>query len=154
MALRLGDLLVIRGVLSRAQRDAVLQAQDGTGRPFGEIAEQMFGVSADVVEDAWAQQYALLAGAIDPRAEAVQEEAIARLSSEEAWQNEILPMRQDGHELMVCTTRERLVRALSFMDARVRQRCYFVLAERTHLHEALARHYPMHRGCPSTRVVA
>lgn len=154
MALRLGDLLVIKGVLSRTQRDAVLKEQEGTGRPFGEIAEQMFGVSSDLVEDAWAQQYALLSGLIDPRSEHVDAEAVARLGAEEAWQNEVLPMRRDGRELMVCTTREGLVRALSFMDSRVRERCYFVLAERAHLHEALSRHYPTRECRPPRRVVA
>ncbi len=154
MALRLGDLLVIKGVLSRTQRDAVLKEQEGTGRPFGEIAEQMFGVSSDLVEDAWAQQYALLSGLIDPRSEAVDSEAVGRLGAEEAWQNEVLPMRHDGRELMVCTTREGLVRALSFMDSRVRERCYFVLAERAHLHEALATHYPKRECRPPRRVVA
>jgi hypothetical protein len=147
-------LLVIKGVLSRSQRDAVLKEQEESGRPFGEIAEQMFGVGADLVEDAWAQQYALLAGLIDPRSEEVHDAAVDRLGAEEAWQNELLPMRQDGQELMVCTTRESLVRALSFMDSRVRERCYFVLAERAHLHEALSRHYPK-QGCrPPRRVVA
>lgn len=154
MPLRLGDLLVIKGVLSRTQRDAVLREQEGSGRPFGEIAEQMFGVNAQVVEDAWAQQYALLSGLIDPREEEIQAEAVRRLGAEEAWQNEVLPMRQDGRELMVCTTRESLVRALAFMDSRVRERCYFVIAERAHLHEALARHYPRNERKAPRRVVA
>ena len=43
--LKLGDLLVQQGVLTVAQRDQVLEAQRLRRRPFGVLAEDLFGVS-------------------------------------------------------------------------------------------------------------
>ena len=53
MTIRLGDLLVRNGALTPAQRDSVLDYQKLTGRPFGELAERLFGVGQRAVEDAW-----------------------------------------------------------------------------------------------------
>ena len=49
MTLRLGDLLVNRGAMTGQQRDAVLEYQRLTGRPFGELAERLFGVGQAAV---------------------------------------------------------------------------------------------------------
>ena len=56
---------------------------------------------------------------------------------------EVLPIRFDGSELMVCTTEHYLVRALRFAGWRIRAQCYFVMAEPRALGEALTRYYPM-----------
>jgi hypothetical protein len=141
--LHLGDLLVRNGVLTDAQRDAVLAAQRERGGPFGAIAEEMFGISAASVEHAWAEQYAHLCPHIDPRIHPVQHRALDAISKRQAWQFRILPLQWNGDELIACTTQEALPRALKFAGWRLGHMCQFVLAEPSALGEAMVRHYPM-----------
>lgn len=143
MALRLGDVLVKRGVLTGEQVQAILAEQQRQARPFGELAERLFGVSPGDVEEAWADQYQEMARHIDPRGELIQPEAIALIDRRQAWQFGLLPMRFEGAELHVCTTRKHLVRALKFAGWRINALCYFMLSEPGPLGETLLRHYPM-----------
>lgn len=148
MTLRLGDLLVKSGALTPEQRDAVVEYQRASGRPFGAIAEDLFGVCPAVVEDCWAQQYASIAPRIDPRTASVDPASLELVDRRQAWQFRVLPIGpQPGStldaELVVCTTQDHLVRALKFTGWKIKQPCYFVLAEPLALGEALMRHYPM-----------
>ncbi len=143
MSIRLGDLLVRKGVLTDAQRLCVLEYQHFTGRPFGEIAEKLYGVSPAAVEDAWAFQYSTIAPQVDARTEEVDPEALRLIDRRQAWQFRLLPLRYDGRELMVCTTPEHLVRAMKFAGWKLIDACYFVLAQPLSLGEALVRHYPI-----------
>jgi hypothetical protein len=150
MSIRLGDLLVCRGVLSEEQRDSVLERQMGTGRPFGLLAEEMFGVGPRCVEEAWAEQYALLAPCVDPRDETVEPEALRLVDARQGWQFGVLPMRFDGMEVVVATTPENLVRALRFLGWKIGASCLVVLSQPGSLREAMMRHYPM-PGAPGAR---
>lgn len=141
--LRLGDLLVERGTLTPEQRDAVVEYQRHSGRPFGELAERLFGVSGSAVEEAWADQYAANATLVDPRAEPVEPEALALIERRQAWQFRVLPLRQERGDLIVCTTKANLVRALRFVGWRIKEPCFLVLSRPEPLGEALQRYYPM-----------
>ena len=141
--IRLGDLLVKHGVLTEKQRDHVLNAQKLRAKPFGALAEELFGVDPDQVEKAWAEQFAALSVPIDPRAYHVNPEVLGLVERRQAWQFRILPLRMDGAEVMICTAKEHLPRALRFAYSRFGPGCYFVLAEPDHLGQALERHYPM-----------
>lgn len=143
MAMRLGDLLVRQGVLTEAQRDEVLRFQATHRRPFGELAETLFGVSAEAVEQAWATQYAMLAETVDPRSTDVRGDALGLVSRRQAWQFKVLPLGVSAGEVRICTTQEHLARALRFVGWRVCAPCHFVLAEARHLGEALMNHYPI-----------
>jgi len=143
MTLRLGDLLVRGGAITEDQRDSVLEYQRLTGRPFGELAERLFGVGEAVVEQAWADQYAMSAQRVDPRSERFDPRCLAMVDRRQAWQFRVLPIRFDGDELMICGTHEHLVRALKFAGWRIQAPCYFVLADPQILGEALVEHYPM-----------
>lgn len=148
MAVRLGELLVERGVLTEVQRDVILEHQRASGRPFGELAERLYGVNPRTVEEAWAHQYATLATWVDPRTETVEPEASALVSRRQAWQFRILPLRIRGDEVVACTTAEHLVRALRFAGWRIDRLCSFVLAEPAALGEALMRHHPLEGMSP------
>lgn len=143
MALRLGDLLVAKGVLTGPQRDSVLEYQRFTGRPFGELAERLYGVDQRVVEEAWAEQYATIAPRVDPRREQAEDAALALIDRRQAWQFRVLPLRFEDRELRVCTTQENLARALRFAGWKIQAPCYFVVGGALELGEALMRHYPM-----------
>lgn len=142
MRVRLGDLLVRRGALTPAQRDEILAQQRGTGRPFGAIAEERFGICPRDVEQAWAEQYAADAPTVDPSSEQPDPSALQLLDRREAWQFRIVPLRFDGPELMLATSAENLPRALRFVGWRLNCACFFVVAEPDALQRALERHYP------------
>ncbi len=142
-AMRMGDLLVHMGVMTEDQRDQVLEAQKQSPKPFGVLAEKMFGVSPSDVERAWARQFAQLAATIDPRALEVPAEVSAAINRRQAWQFRVLPLELRGTELVVATTEECLPRAMRFMGWRVDRPVSFVLAEPEQLGEALCTHHPM-----------
>lgn len=143
MAVRLGDVLVERGVLNEFQRDKILEHQKINPRPFGLLAEEMFGVSPKEVELAWAAQFARIAEWTDVAAAAPTSDAIRLIDARQAWQFGVLPLRIEYDELIVATTEDRLARALRFSGWRLSMPCTFVLCDEDALIDALARHYPM-----------
>ena len=143
MAMRLGDLLVERGVLTPEQRDEVLEHQRVAGRPFGLLAEEMHGVDPRAVEMAWAAQYAGMAERIDLATETPLRDVLGVIDSRQAWQFGVLPVRLEDSELIIATTEDRLARALRFAGWRVPFSCRFALASEEALLNALETHYPM-----------
>lgn len=158
MTLRLGELMVRRGLLTEEQVGRILEEQRGDSRPFGEIAERMFGLSPRAVEGAWVEQYASFAPRIDPRLEAhLDKDALAMVHRRQAWQFGLLPIRRDGEGLLVCTTEEHLARAVRFVYRALGVPSYFALSAADALGEALVRHYPiagMTPACVSTGMLA
>jgi hypothetical protein len=153
--LHLGDLLVKHNVLTSQQRDLVLEAQKTRGGPFGVIAEEMYGVSPNAVERAWAEQYASFAPTIDPRAFNVQPRAVELINRRQAWQFKVLPLevrsdRYGNPTLLACTTQEHLVRALRFTGWKLGHQCQFVLANALAMGEAMCLHYPMAGMTPAS----
>ena len=57
MELRLGTILVDKGILTEDQVKAVLNVQQRTGRPFGLICEQMYDIAPQAIEAAWAEHH-------------------------------------------------------------------------------------------------
>jgi len=143
MAIRLGDLLVDRGILTDAQRIEILEEQRTTSRPFGELAERLFDVSESVIEEAWAEQYAGLAERVDPRVEPIDPDVIKLVDRRQAWQFGVLPLKRDGDEVIVCTTTTNLPRALRFVGWRIPRMCVFQIATAEQLAQALQVHYPL-----------
>lgn len=141
--LKLGDLLVQQGVLTVEQRDEILEAQNLRRRPFGVLAEDMFGVSPAAVERAWAEQFSALAENVDPRTFDADASAIAAIDRRQAWQFKVLPLRADANSMLLCTTKEHLVRAMRFAGWKLGHSCQFVLSEARLLGEAMVKHYPM-----------
>lgn len=143
MLVRIGDLLVRRGCLSEAQREKILQAQRHAARPFGVLAEEMFGVRQSEVEAAWSEQFAMWADYIDPAAVEQDPEAATQIDTRQAWQFRLIPLFFDDGELVVATCQNDLPRALRFVGWQVDRECRFVLCTCDQLTAGLARHYPM-----------
>jgi len=141
--MRIGELMVRRGLLAEEQVEAILTQQTERGGAFGAIAEELFGIGEPDVEDAWAEQYAIYAEQIDPRAEAPTTDALALIDRRQAWQFRLLPVRIDGSEVVFVTTTSHLARALRFVIRHVEAPAYFVLTAPGALAEALQRYYPM-----------
>jgi hypothetical protein len=141
--IRLGQILVEGGVLTTRQVDEVLTVQERTGEPFGVLAERLFGVAPEAIEEAWASQYARLTRPVNPEIEAFEPGASELVTRRQAWQFRILPMRFEGRELLVATTQRHLRRALRFATNVIGLPVFFVIAEPLPLGRALCARYPL-----------
>lgn len=140
---RLGELLVRGGLLSDEQRNEIVEAQKNSGRPFGDLAERMFGVSPRAIERAWGQQLLALLSRVDLDREDIDPLALSSISRRQAWQFEVFPLRFLSGALVVCTSEENLIRAMKFAGWRISGECQFVLTERTQLGSMLEKHFPI-----------
>lgn len=152
MRVRIGEVMVKQGLLSPDQVECILEHQKERPRPFGELAELLYHVSAEDVESAWVEQYSLITDRVNPLDEKVDAEVLALVSRRQAWQFRVMPVRWDGSEVMVATVREHLTRSMRFALRHVVQPCWFVLSEPDHLGEALMRHYPLAGMTPAAVV--
>lgn len=143
MSIRLGELLVQSGAITPEQLEHLLRVQRTRPEPLGVLAEEIFEVDPRLLEDAWARQFVTLTAKIDPRREPVDRGVVGTVSARQAWQFHVLPMRYDGHEVMVCTSQSHLPRALRFSYSHYGPACWLVIAEPDALYEAMQRYYPM-----------
>ncbi len=141
--IRLGQILVEGGVLTTRQVRDVLAVQESTGEPFGVLAERMFGVHPERIEEAWACQYAQMTRTVDPQIESFDARATELVTRRQAWQFRILPMRFEGRELLVATTQRHLRRALRFATNVIGIPVFFVMSDPLALGRALCARYPL-----------
>jgi hypothetical protein len=143
MPTRLGEILVDQGVLTTDQVEAVLNAQEACARPFGVLAEELFGVEGQEIERAWVRQFVEIAQHVDvlttPRDPGVEQIVSAR----RCWQFGVLPLFEEGRELVCATTPGHLPRALNFASRVLERPCYFVLTSQDALAKALAKSHPI-----------
>ncbi len=141
--IQIGQLLIEQGVLTDAQVQEILEAQKDSHRPFGDLAERLFGVNPKAVEDAWVEQYIRTTGVVDLEETRVETDCLRLLNRRQAWQFHTLPTNRDGGELGIATSAENLVRAVNFSSRKIDEPLYFLIAERDQLREFLMRHYPV-----------
>ncbi len=140
--LRMGELLVAAGLLTDQQVRDILAEQQRSGRPFGDLAERLFNVNPDAVEQAWVEQYLSLQTEVDLTTQEVDVEVLRVLNRRQAWQFRMLPLRRDDDELVMATCREKFVRAVNFAWRRMNDPVFFLIAQRPQLEEFLMEHYP------------
>jgi hypothetical protein len=141
--IQIGQLLIEQGVLSSAQVDHILRVQKVSHRPFGDLAERLYGISPQAVEDAWVQQYLRMVGTIELDEQRFDEQCLRLLNRRQAWQFHMLPMSHDAENLNIATDAKSLVRAVNFSAKKLDEPVYFQIAERQQLREFLMKHYPV-----------
>jgi hypothetical protein len=135
---------VQQGVLSEPQVAHILKVQTATHRPFGDLAERLYGISPRVVEDAWVQQYVRTAGVTDLEQLEFDERCLRLLNRRQAWQFHLLPVNRDESlRLSMATDARNLVRAVNFSSRRIDESIHMLIADREQLREFLMRHYPV-----------
>jgi len=139
----IGELLVEQGVLTSSQVDHILKVQRESHRPFGDLAERLFGINPRAVEDAWVEQYVRTAGVIDLDEQRMDSDCLRLLNRRQAWQFHSLPMNRESDNLNVATSADDLVRAVNFASRKIDEPIYFQLAQREQLREFLMKHYPV-----------
>jgi len=141
--IQIGQLLVEQGVLSDVQVQRILEEQKKTLRPFGDLAERMFGIDPKAVEDAWVQQYLRIAGVVDLDDIKIETECLRKLNRRQAWQFHLMPTNRENDNLNMATSAESLVRSVNFATRSIDEPVYFLIAERQQLREFLMKHYPV-----------
>ena len=139
----IGQLLVEQGVLTPRQVEHILKVQKESHRPFGDLAERLFGINPKAVEDAWVEQYVRTVGLIDLDDQRIDEECLRLLNRRQAWQFNTLPLQREQENLNVATSPDSLVRAVNFSTRKIDEPICFLLAERQQLREFLMKHYPV-----------
>jgi hypothetical protein len=141
----IGQLLIEQGVLTRQQVDHILKVQKASHRPFGDLAERLYGIAPEAVEDAWVEQYVRTAGVVDLDDVKFDGDCLRMINRRQAWQFHLLPANRDakqGH-LNVATDAEHLIKAVNFSSRRIDEAVYFLIAERQQLRDFLMKHYPV-----------
>jgi hypothetical protein len=141
--IQLGQLLVEQGVLTQTQVEHILKVQKMSHRPFGDLAERLFGINAKAVEDAWVEQYVRITGVVDLEEQKVDTECLRLLNRRQAWQFHLLPMNRQQDDLHMATSAQDLVRAVNFSGKKLDEPVHFMIAERDQLRDFLMKHYPV-----------
>lgn len=139
----IGQLLVEQGVLTDAQVRHILNVQKESHRPFGDLAERLYGVDPKAVEDAWVEQYLRTVGITDLDSVRIDTDALRVLNRRQAWQFQLLPTNRENGTLDLATTSANLVRATNFSARRIDEPIFFLLTEREQLRDFLMKHYPV-----------
>jgi hypothetical protein len=132
-----------QGVLNDTQVRRILAIQKACYRPFGDLAERLYGVSAEAIEDAWVQQYVQESGIANLGQLDFDIDCLKTINRRQAWQFHLLPANREGGMLNIATDADHLVRSLNFASNRMEEPVGFVVAEREELREFLMRHYPV-----------
>ncbi len=151
---RIGEILVAQGVLTRDQVHAIVEQQQRCARPFGDLAERMFGISADDVEQAWVEQYLSYGTEVDLETQRVDVEVLKVLNRRQAWQFHMLPLRHEEQELLMATCRDALPKAVNFAWHRLHDPVFFLVAQRPQLENFLMEHYPWSAMYPMMEAAA
>ena len=156
--IQIGQLLVEQGVLTAKQVEQIIKVQQTSQRPFGDLAERLFGIDPRAVEDAWVEQYIRTVGVVDLSQLQIETEALRVLNRRQAWQFHLLPINRDPQpapapdvndlpaavsNLNIATSGENLVRAVNFAVRKLEDPIHFLIAERDQLREFLMKHYPV-----------
>jgi len=142
--IRIGEILVEQGVLTEQQVFEIVQAQKKLHLPFGVLAERMFEVTLESIENAWIEQYHRFTGTIDLAKQTFDDRALRMINRRQAWQFECMPINfEPGGELLMAASRRRLARAVTFATNRLDKVVYFRVAESEQIQQFLKEHYPM-----------
>jgi hypothetical protein len=141
--IRIGQVLIEQGVLTEEQVEHVLKVQKKVSRPFGDLAERLYGIDPNAIETAWTAQYVRMVGVTDLSGVSLDAECLNLLNRRQAWQFHCLPIGRENGELSIATTADNLVRAVNFATRKLHEPIYFVIADPEQLHDHLMRHYPV-----------
>ncbi|MGN6504696.1 MAG: hypothetical protein ACTHM6_03945 [Tepidisphaeraceae bacterium] len=141
--LKIGEILIEQKVLTRAQVDHLLKIQKSVGRPFGDLAERLYGIDPQVVQHAWVEQYASMVGLIDIDRLPVEADCLDLVNRRQAWQFHLVPLNRQDDQLNVVTTADALVRSVNFATRRFNEPTYFMLVDHEHMNDLLMKHYPV-----------
>ena len=142
--MRIGEMLVSAGLLTTDQVEVILRKQQSHPEPFGLLAQRMYGLEPQRIEDVWTETTIRMSCVVRPRADAIDRNVLDLLTRRQAWQFRFLPMQVDNDgSLVAATTREHLSRAVRFATRVLDRPCVFVLTDSEYLAEKLEAFYSL-----------
>lgn len=141
--IQIGKLLVEQGVLTLEQVRHILDVQKSSHRPFGDLAERLYGVNPRAVEGAWVEQYVARMGVTNLESIELDEDCTALVSTRQAWQFHLLPLKRDDDSLHMATIPSNLVRCVNFATRKFDEPVHFVLASDRQVRRQLMERYPV-----------
>src|SRR5437764_15054961 len=108
----MGQLLVEQGVLTATQVQQILEAQKTSHRPFGDLAERLFGVDPHAIEDAWVEQYLRTTGVVNLDEVRIDTDWPRLLNRRHGWSVHPLPTDREGADPATATCPENVVRGV------------------------------------------
>ncbi len=141
--IRIGQLLVEQGILSASEVEHILATQRRSGRPFGDLAERLFGINPRAVEDAWIKQYADLTQVQDVDLLSVDSDTARLLNRRQAWQFHLIPVGREGEELVLLTDQPHLIKAMNFASTTFKEPFFVKTASTDELRSLLMKVYPV-----------
>src|SRR6185437_10374335 len=99
--LKIGEILVQQKILTDDQVKHLLKIQKSVGRPFGDLAERLFGIDPQIVQDAWVEQYSQMVGHVDARLLPVEDTCVRTVNRRQAWQFHLVPLNRNDDQLKV-----------------------------------------------------
>ena len=139
----IGQLLVEQGVLTADQVKHILTVQKASHRPFGDLAERLYGIAPEAIEDAWVEQYIRTAGVVDLDDVTFDADCLRLINRRQAWQFHLLPLNREDGAVSMATSASDLVRSVNFATRTIDEPVYFLIAERQQLRDFLMKHYPV-----------
>jgi hypothetical protein len=141
--IQIGQLLIEQRVLTEAQVQHILKVQKISHRPFGDLAERLYGIDPKAVEDAWVQQYLRMVGVVDLDDMEIEVDCLRLLNRRQAWQFHLLPLNRENQQIQMATSPENLVRSVNFTARSVDEPVCLLIAENEQLRDFLMKHYPV-----------
>ncbi len=140
--MRIGEMLVSAGLLTNEQTELILRKQQSHPEPFGLLAQRMFGIDPQQIEDIWAEATIRLGELVRPEARELDPNVRDLVTRRQAWQFRFLPIRMDPDgSLVAATTRKHLSRAVRFATRVLDRPCRFVMTDPEYLAGKLDDHY-------------
>lgn len=142
--MRIGEMLVSAGLLSVDQTEAILRRQQSHPEPFGLLAQRMFGLDPQRIEDIWTETTIRLAEVVRPADGEIDLNVLDLVTRRQAWQFRFLPIRleRDG-ALVAATTEQHLSRAVRFATRVLDRPCTFLMTDVEYLATKLEEHYAL-----------
>lgn len=137
----IGQIMIARGLLNQEQVDHLLDHQTRDHRPFGQLAQGMYGVPEEAVCACLASQIIPECPRVKLCQEPSEPELLELLSPSEAWEHLVLPLRETEAGLVCATTREALPGAIALLQRRTNMPFRFVLADLHLLEQFIAERY-------------
>ena len=142
--MRIGEMLVSAGLLSPEQVEVILRKQQSHPEPFGLLAQRLYGLDPQRIEDIWTDTTIRISRVIRPDSDDVDRNVLDLLTRRQAWQFRFLPMRIDNEgSLMAATTKDHLSRAVRFATRVLDRPCVFILTDAEYLAAKLEEYYPL-----------
>ncbi len=140
--IRIGELLVERGILTSRRVEHLLKIQQRVHRPLGVLAIEFYGVDPKCVEEAWVRQYVRMIGVIDLSHHEIDPYCLKLVSARQAHGFHVLPLCQIGEDLHMATSLEHFAEAMRFVSDQVKEPAILHAAEDGQLGHFIDQCYP------------